>query len=116
LILFHLLYLEIGTRVELYLSMGINQRFLKDLDVFYSNGSPRCIRPFEKHCREKGIFFQKYKTSRVHDRVLIKNDNCAKVIGTSFGALGDKVSFILDLPSEDLKLLRQELHKIKTQT
>jgi len=27
LILFHLLYLEIGTRVELYLSMGINQRF-----------------------------------------------------------------------------------------
>jgi hypothetical protein len=31
LILFHLLYLEIGTRVELYLSMGINQRFLYDI-------------------------------------------------------------------------------------
>lgn len=85
------------------------------LEVFHLPGPNRRIySSIDKHCRKKGITFENCETNEIHDRVLIKDDNDAKAIGTSFGGLGNKIAFVLDLPEKDLQAFRSELHRIKT--
>jgi hypothetical protein len=67
------------------------------------------------HCKKKNIAMKTWETTEIHDRVLIKNDEEAKAIGTSFGGLGNKIAFVLDVPDEDLGVFRRELHRIKTE-
>lgn len=67
------------------------------------------------HCKKKNIALKTWETTEIHDRVLIRNDEEAKAIGTSFGGIGNKIAFVLDLPNEDLGMFRRELHRIKTE-
>ena len=85
------------------------------LEVFHLPGPNRRIySSIAEYCRKKGITLENCETNEIHDRVLIKNDNDAKAIGTSFGGLGNKIAFVLDLPDEDLQAFRRELHRIRT--
>jgi len=88
---------------------------LELIEVFHLPGPNRVImHSFQKHCRRKNISLRNWETAEVHDRVLIKNKAEAKALGTSFNGLGNKIAFVLDLPQEDLRLFRCELHRIKT--
>lgn len=88
---------------------------LESIEVFHLPGPNRAIfSSIEKHCHKKNISLRNWGTTEVHDRVLIKNETEAKALGTSFGGLGNKIAFILDLPQEDLNIFRRELHRIKS--
>lgn len=88
---------------------------IEKLEVFHLPGPNRRIySSIAEYCRKKGISLQNHETNEIHDRVLIKNDKDAKAIGTSFGGLGNKIAFVLDLPEEDLQAFRRELHRIRT--
>lgn len=53
------------------------------------------------------------ETTLVHDRVWIRKDTKeARLIGTSFAGLGNKVCFMLDLPDVDLQAFMTELAKV----
>ncbi|MDK9726146.1 MAG: hypothetical protein OEL88_14845 [Sterolibacteriaceae bacterium MAG5] len=88
---------------------------LESIEVFHLPGPNRAIiSAFEKHCRKKNISLRNWETTEVHDRVFIKSETEARVHGTSFGGLGNKIAFVLDLPLEDLGVFRRELHRIKS--
>ncbi len=90
---------------------------LKNLDIFHFEGANRKIfNQFSKFCKDRKIKLRNYPTGLIHDRVLIKNNNnnTAKMLGTSFGGLGNKISFFVDLPNSDVKFFKKELHKIRT--
>lgn len=90
-------------------------RALESLEIFHLPGPNRAIfSAFQKHCHGKNISLKNWETTEVHDRVLIKSESEARAMGTSFGGLGNKIAFMLDLPPEDLKVFRGELHRIKT--
>lgn len=87
---------------------------LENLEVFHL---PRCNKDIldriKDNCKRKSVALQAWETTEIHDRVLIRNGEEAKVVGTSFNGLGNKFSFVLDLPAEDLEVFRCELHRIK---
>tara|TARA_R110002049_G_scaffold275802_3_gene453945 strand:- start:209 stop:892 length:684 start_codon:yes stop_codon:yes gene_type:complete len=86
------------------------------LEVFHLPGPNRRIySSVAAHCHKKHIELKTWETTEIHDRVLIKNDEEAKAVGTSFGGFGNKIAFVLDVPSEDLEVFRRELHRIRTQ-
>lgn len=86
---------------------------LQTIEVYHLPGpNKKIFNPFQKHCRKKNIALRNWATTEIHDRVLIKNNSEAKVLGTSFGGLGNKIAFVLDLPEEDLKVFRSELRRI----
>jgi hypothetical protein len=88
---------------------------LESIEVFHLPGPNRKIfSAFQTHCQKKGIALRNWATCEVHDRVFIKSKTEARAIGTSFGGLGNKIAFVLDLPQEDLELFRRELHRIKS--
>jgi len=87
---------------------------LKKLEVFHLVGpDSHLIKPFKKYCHDNQIQFTNYGTQEIHDRVLIKDGAIAKILGTSFGGLGNKLAFILDLPDEDLREFKSQLNRIK---
>ena len=93
---------------------SILPRKLGKLDVFHLPGPHGHIKnKVEKYCRDHGIKLRNYPTNEIHDRVWIKNSNSAKVVGTSFGGIGNKLAFILDLPVQDLQSFKVELHRIR---
>lgn len=88
---------------------------LESIEVFHHPGPNRAIiSAFEKHCRKKNISLRNWETTEVHDRVFIRSETEARALGTSFGGLGNKIAFVLDLPLEDLKVFRRELYRIKS--
>ncbi len=88
---------------------------LKSIEVFHLPGPNRKILSgFQNHCNKEGVSLHKWQTTDVHDRVFIKSETEAIVLGTSFGSLGNKIAFTLDLPYEDLVKFRHELHRIKS--
>lgn len=87
---------------------------LESIEVFHLPGPNKAIKSaFEKHCHRKNISLRNWGTTEVHDRVFIKNGTEARALGTSFGGFGNKIAFVLDLPLEDLRVFRRELHRIK---
>lgn len=48
-------------------------------------------------------------TNTIHDRIWIKDDLSGKAVGTSLNGLGNRLSFILDLPDGDLDYIRSYL-------
>lgn len=88
---------------------------LTSIEVFHLPGPNRSIfSSFQKHCQKKRIALRNWETTEVHDRVFIKSETEARALGTSFGGLGNKIAFVLDLPQEDLEIFRRELHRIKS--
>lgn len=89
---------------------------LEEVEVFHLPGpNKRIMEKFKKHCWKKEIRFKNFSTREIHDRVWIKNRSEGKAIGTSFNGIGNKVAFILDLPSEDRGQFMQELYRIRNQ-
>jgi len=71
---------------------------------------PPLVREFKR--RLPGSIKLSLRTnSKIHDRVWIADKNTAFVIGTSFGGLGRRLAFLLDLPSEDLTRFKRYLFR-----
>ena len=90
-------------------------RNIKLLEVFHLPSPNRKIaNSVKEYCYENGIRFENYSTTVIHDRVWIKDDTEAIIIGTSFGGIGNKLAFVLPLPPSDLNEFKQELQQIRT--
>lgn len=88
----------------------------EQIEVFHLPGPNRRIySAVATHCKKKNISLKTWETTEIHDRVLIRNDEEAKAVGTSFGGYGNKIAFVLDVPNEDLRMFRRELHRIKAE-
>ena len=87
----------------------------KQIEVFHLPApNKRICSAFAAQCKKKNIELNRWETTEVHDRVLIRNGTEAKAVGTSFGGYGNKIAFVLDMPNEDLNTFRRELYRIKT--
>ena len=87
---------------------------VKTLEIFHLPGpNSRIFHKFDKMIRTKKIKPRYVETNEIHDRVFIKNDRDAVLLGTSLGGYGNKLAFILPIPKEDLMLFSKELERIK---
>jgi hypothetical protein len=78
---------------------------LKSLHVIFNKkhgNTTKIKKEFNKITRELGCQFSHQDTDKIHDRIWIKDKQEAIVVGTSLGGLGNKLSFILELPSSNL--------------
>lgn len=76
--------------------------------------SSTIIRKFKKRI-PSNVQCQVYEVNDIHDRVWIKDSNKGLVVGTSFGGIGKKVTFILNLPKKDLIDFMEMLEKIRSE-
>lgn len=87
---------------------------LKKLDIFHlSRPNQKIIDKVTNFACEKDITLINYETNKIHDRVWIKNNRTAKLVGASFNGLGGKLAFIVDLLQADLESFLHELSTIK---
>ncbi|MCK6074701.1 hypothetical protein [Paenibacillus silvae] len=79
----------------------------KLLIVYQSNGNSNVHLENEllEYARKQKIDIKFNSTELIHDRVWIKDRCRAKVVGSSLNCLGNKLAFVLDLPTEDLNVL-----------
>ena len=80
----------------------------------YYRPNRKIFTSFSNYCKNINIKLRNYPTGAIHDRVMIKDNDRAKMLGTSFGGLGSKIAFFVDLPEEDVTIFQKELHKIRT--
>jgi hypothetical protein len=73
-------------------------------------GNPQLIREFKKRIPNT-IKLSIRTNSTIHDRVWIVDKNTAFVVGTSFGGIGRRLSFLLDLPDDDLARFKRYLFR-----
>lgn len=84
------------------------------LEVFHLPGpNSRITHKFNKMVKSRKIKARYIETNEIHDRVFIKNDQSAILIGTSLGGYGNKLAFVLPIPDEDLSVFSRELERIK---
>lgn len=87
---------------------------VKSLEVFHLPGpNSRIFHKFDKMIKSRKIKTRYVETNEIHDRVFIKNDCDAVLLGTSLGGYGNKLAFILPIPKEDLTIFSNELERIK---
>lgn len=87
---------------------------VKYLEVFHLPGpNSRITHKFEKMIRSRKIKARYIETNEIHDRVFIRNDCDAVLLGTSLGGYGNKLAFILPIPEEDLAVFSTELERIR---
>lgn len=86
---------------------------LLELTLFYQAPQSRSSLGEFANRVPKHILLNGFMTNNIHDRVWIINDSRAIVVGTSFGGLGKKYSFLLDLPDDDLNEFKSFLEEIK---
>lgn len=87
---------------------------VKELEIYHLPGANNRIKiNFNKIIRSRKIKVRYIETNQIHDRVFIKNDEEAILVGTSIGGFGNKIAFILDIPNEDLDVFIKELEKLK---
>ena len=85
---------------------------LKKVNIFHQNYEIDILRNFRRRIQSHNILINMYRTKTIHDRVWIVEGKKAFVVGTSFQSLGgNKFSFILDLPDEDLETFNIHLQK-----
>jgi hypothetical protein len=85
---------------------------LKKVNIFHQNYEIDILRNFRRRIQSHNILINIYRTKTIHDRVWIVEGKKAFVVGTSFQSLGgNKFSFILDLPDEDLETFNIHLQK-----
>jgi hypothetical protein len=87
---------------------------LQELTIFCK--LPRSSTIINKFNKElpPNVLCQIYKVDDVHDRVWIKDSSKGFIVGTSFGGIGKKITFILNLPKRDLEEFLQLLVEIKS--
>ena len=71
---------------------------------------------FTKLCQRRSISLTCRKTEKLHDRVWIVNRERAFVVGASFNGLGNKYTFILELPKEDRQNFIKEVDSLREHT
>jgi hypothetical protein len=90
---------------------------VEKLSIFHLPSPKTTIKyKFRKLINSRHIKTRYVETTELHDRVFINNDNnSAIVVGTSLGGYGNKLSFVLELPDEDLQEFLTELERIKSE-
>ncbi|MBL0475243.1 hypothetical protein [Aeromonas veronii] len=87
---------------------------VQDLEIFHLPGpNSRIFHKFDKMIRSRKVKPRYVETNEIHDRVFIKDDCDAVLLGTSLGGYGNKLAFILPIPGEDLAVFSRELERIK---
>lgn len=88
---------------------------VRSLTLFYLPGPEQTLfNRFKKVVHSRGVSVAYYETNEIHDRVIINDEGEGMLLGTSFKGIGNKIAFVLPLPSEDVVLFMQELDRIKT--
>lgn len=89
-------------------------RDLKKLELFIlPSPNKRIFKKFNDSIRSRGTSVSYWQTTEIHDRTIIRDNNTATLLGTSFGGYGNKLSFVLDIPSKDLEMFMTQLERIK---
>lgn len=89
-------------------------RGLKKLELFILPGPNKRIRKkFNDRIRSRGTLISYWETNEIHDRTIIRDNMTGTMMGTSFGGLGNKLAFVLDIPGEDLTLFMEQLNRIR---
>ncbi|MGJ7487067.1 hypothetical protein ACSFA2_17530 [Variovorax sp. LT2P21] len=89
-------------------------RDLKKLELFILPGpNKRIFKKFNDRIRGRGTQVSYWETNEIHDRTIIRDNLSGTMMGTSFGGLGNKLAFVLDIPGEDLRLFMQQLNRIR---
>ncbi|MFD1122435.1 hypothetical protein ACFQ2T_07980 [Methylophilus flavus] len=91
-------------------------RELKKLELFILPGpNKRIYKKFNAQIRSRGTSISYWETNEIHDRTIIRDNDTGTMLGTSFGGYGNKISFVLDIPSKDLIGFKSQLERIKKQ-
>lgn len=89
-------------------------RDLKKLDLFIlPSPNQRIKKKFNACIRSRGTRVSYWETNDIHDRTIIRDNMTGTMMGTSFGGLGNKLAFALDIPTNDLKLFMEQLEHIR---
>jgi len=86
----------------------INNKTLNKIHIVYSSkhGNTAAIKNgIKKLGSENNCTLTNYDSDKIHDRIWIKDKAEAIVVGTSFGGIGNRLCFILELPKYDLAAL-----------
>lgn len=87
---------------------------VQTLEIFHLPAAPKEMLAAMTEITFRERNYRCWETTEIHDRVWIRDDNEARVVGTSFGGLGvRKLAFVLPLPDEDLAAFKDELAKIQ---
>ncbi|UVM52404.1 hypothetical protein LOY38_10365 [Pseudomonas sp. B21-015] len=88
---------------------------LKKLELFLLPGPNSGIqKKFNQRIKSQGTKILCHETTEIHDRVIIRDNDTATLMGTSFGGYGNKLSFVLEIPSDDLAEFMCELDRIRS--
>lgn len=97
---------------ELIRATGVGSPELKRLHVVFdsSRGNNKYLRrQLTEKAISAGTTFSEKDTNLFHDRIWLADRQRAVLVGTSFGGLGNRLCFIVDLPELDVKVLLQFL-------
>jgi len=87
---------------------------LKHLDIVYrGTNSKELMQEFKAEMKKHAVTIRLFVDESIHDRVWIVNAETGYLVGTSFSGIGNKTSFILELPPEDLDGLKTYLYKLR---
>lgn len=95
-------------------SSRIDGNSLRKLHIIYNSKYPltqSIKRGIKRLAEQNDCTISSIGTDLIHDRIWIKDKNNAIVVGTSFGTLGKRVCFILELPKHDLESLLKMIKK-----
>jgi len=84
---------------------------LRQLDIVYGGRKSVSIVQELKKRLPRNVTLRLFANDSVHDRVWIVNENKAFTVGTSFGGIGKRVAFMLDLSDDDLADFKKHLAK-----
>lgn len=94
----------------------IDNQSINKIHIIYSSrhGNTTAIKNgIKKLARDNNCILTSYDSDKIHDRIWIKDKTEAIVVGTSFGGIGNRLCFILDLPKYDLTNLLDYLSEEK---
>jgi hypothetical protein len=86
---------------------------VKRVTVYHLPDPPKTMVTALKRLAWRGRKVHAIATTEIHDRVWIRDDSDARLIGTSFGSIGKKIAFMLELPSDDRISFVSELRRIR---
>lgn len=86
---------------------------IERINIFHGEHVSQEVRKsLQEYTSKNNINLYEYKTTDIHDRVWIKENRAGKLVGSSLNGLGNKIAFVLDIPSDDLRIFIQELVRI----
>lgn len=113
-------YIMYGSKSGLYASDDAYVTFLSSLIPKSAKVIKVFGSGFKAHVKRKLLTSLKegrtvtfFDTTEIHDRYIIKDLSEGRMIGTSFGGMGNKIFTVLPLPEEDLEVLKKYLKRIE---